>query len=41
MLYSSAVNGSTPGSNVVKFFSYNSAYSGSGYTTAAALTTVD
>lgn len=41
MLYSSAVSGSTPGSKEVKFFSYNSAYSGSGYTTASAITTVD
>ena len=41
MLYSSAVNGTTPGSNTVKFFSYNAAYSGSGYTTASAITTVD
>ena len=41
MLFSSATNGSTPGSNAVKFFSYNAAYSGSGYTTASAITTVD
>jgi hypothetical protein len=41
MLFSSATNGSTPGNSVVKFFSYNSAYTGSGYTTASALTTVD
>jgi len=41
MLYSSAVNGTTPGNNTVKFFSYNAAYSGSGYTTASAITTVD
>ena len=41
MLFSNATNGSTPGNNVVKFFSYNSAYTGSGYTTASALTTVD
>ena len=41
MLFSSATNGSTPGSNAVKFFSYNAAYSGSGFTTASAITTVD
>ena len=41
MLYSAANNGTTPGSNAVKFFNYNSAYSGSGYTTAAAITTLD
>ena len=41
MLYSGANNGTTPGSNAVKFFSYNSAYSGSGYTTASAITTID
>ena len=41
MLYSSAVNGTTPGNNTVKFFSYNAAYSGSGFTTASAITTVD
>lgn len=41
MLFSSASDGTTPGTNTVKFFSYNSAYSGSGYTTAKAITTVD
>ena len=41
MLFSSATNGSTPGNNAVKFFSYNAAYSGSGFTTASAITTVD
>jgi hypothetical protein len=41
MLFSSATNGSTPGTNAVKFFSYNAAYSGSGFTTASAITTVD
>ena len=41
MLYSSADNGTTPGTSTVKFFSYNAAYSGSGYTTAVAITTVD
>ena len=41
MLFSSATNGTTPGNNAVKFFNYNAAYSGSGYTTASAITTVD
>ena len=41
MLYSSAANGTVPGSNAVKFFSYNYAYTGSGQTTAVAITTVD
>jgi hypothetical protein len=41
MLFSSATNGTTPGSNATKFFSYNYAYTGSGQTTAVAITTVD
>jgi hypothetical protein len=41
MLFSSATNGSTPGNNAVKFFSYNAAYSGSGFTTVTAITTID
>ena len=41
MLFTSATNGTIPGSNSVKFFSYNAAYTGSGQTTAAAITTLD
>lgn len=41
MLFTSASNGTIPGSNSVKFFSYNAAYTGSGQTTAAAITTLD
>ncbi len=41
MLFTNASNGTTPGSNTVKFFNYNAAYTGSGYTTVAAMTTVD
>ena len=41
MLYSAASNGSNPGNNTVKFFSYNNAFSSSGQTTVTALTTVD
>jgi hypothetical protein len=41
MLYSAASNGTTPGSNAVKFFDYNDAYTGSGETTAVAITTID
>jgi hypothetical protein len=41
MLYSAASNGTTPGSNTVKFFDYNAAFTGSGETTAVAITTID
>ena len=41
MLFTSASSGTIPGSNSVKFFSYNTAYTGSGQTTAAAITTLD
>jgi hypothetical protein len=41
MLFTSASNGTIPGSNSVKFFSYNAAYTGSGQTTVAAITTID
>jgi len=41
MLFTAAANGTAPGTNSVKFFSYNAAYSGSGYTTASAITTLD
>ena len=41
MLYSAASNGTIPGSNTVKFFDYNAAFTGSGETTAVAITTID